>query len=50
MNKETFDRIKNTYTLGTIGHIKEFEKENKVRYKNSMRDFVNKKYNKRGKK
>ena len=50
MNKETFERVKNTYTLETIGHIKDFEREIKVRSKNSMRDFVNKKCNNRGKK
>lgn len=49
MSKETFERVENTYTLGTIGHIKDFEKEIKVQNKNSMRDFVNKKCNKRGK-
>lgn len=48
MNKETFEGVKNTYTLGTIGHIKDFEKEIKVKNKNSMRDFI-KKCNKRGK-
>ena len=31
MKKETFERVKNTYTLGTIGHIKDFEREIKVR-------------------
>ena len=36
-------RIKNTYTLGTIGHIKDFEKEIKVQNKNNMKDFVKKK-------
>lgn len=43
------DRIKNTYALGTIGRLKDFEKEIKVQNKNCMRNFVNKKCNKRGK-
>ena len=48
MKKETFERVKNTYTLGTIGHIKDFEKRNQSSKQNSMRDFI-KKCNKRGK-